>query len=58
MPETQYCFYECENPSCQLRFPGYEGFSKGNRCPLCRSNTRVVAFVDNLNNRSYERVFE
>jgi tRNA G18 (ribose-2'-O)-methylase SpoU len=52
MPETQYRFYECENPSCQLRFPGYEGFSKGNRCPLCRSNTRVVAFIDNLNRRS------
>jgi 23S rRNA (guanosine2251-2'-O)-methyltransferase len=52
MPETQYRFYECENPGCQLRFPGYEGFSKGNRCPLCRSNTHIVAFVDNLKKRS------
>lgn len=52
MTETEYRFYECENPSCQLRFPGYEGFSKGNRCPLCRSNTRAVAIIDNQNRRS------
>ena len=46
MADTHYYFYQCENPDCQLRFPGYDGFSKGNRCPLCRSNTRIVAFID------------
>jgi tRNA G18 (ribose-2'-O)-methylase SpoU len=52
MEDTHYYFYECENPNCQLRFPGYDGFSKGNRCPLCRSNTRIVAFIDNQKKNS------
>jgi hypothetical protein len=35
MADTQYIFYECENPDCGLRFPGCEGHLKGNRCPVC-----------------------
>lgn len=43
MADIQYHFYECENPDCRLRFPAYEGAPRGNRCPVCRSNTHVVA---------------
>src|SRR4030067_3314787 len=46
MTDTQYQFYECDNPECDLRFPGYEGFLRWNRCPICRSKTHLVAFVE------------
>jgi 23S rRNA (guanosine2251-2'-O)-methyltransferase len=42
MAESQYRFYECENPACGLRFPGYEGYPRWNLCPICRSKIRVV----------------
>lgn len=45
MNNTLYWFYECDNPSCGLRFPGYEGAPRWNRCPVCRSNTHKVARV-------------
>jgi 23S rRNA (guanosine2251-2'-O)-methyltransferase len=38
-------FYECDNPKCRLRFPGYDGFPKNRRCPLCRSSIQSVASV-------------
>jgi len=43
MDKTQFNFYECDNPECRLRFPGYEGYSRWNHCPVCRSNTHIVA---------------
>jgi tRNA G18 (ribose-2'-O)-methylase SpoU len=46
MADTHYKFYECENPGCGLRFPGTESYPRWNRCPICRSNTRVVAVMD------------
>jgi 23S rRNA (guanosine2251-2'-O)-methyltransferase len=50
-------YFECENPTCQLRFPGYEGFSKGNRCPVCRSSTRIVAIIENKAGNSTKENF-
>ena len=46
MDEKQYLIYECNNPDCGLRFPGYTGIPKWNRCPACRSIIRVVARVN------------
>jgi len=46
MTDPQFNFYECENPACGLRFPGQEGAPRWNRCPLCRSNTHIVAEVN------------
>ena len=46
MADPQYYYYECENPACGLRFPGHEGAPRWNRCPLCRSNTHIVAQVN------------
>jgi 23S rRNA (guanosine2251-2'-O)-methyltransferase len=50
-------FYECENPGCRLRFPGYDGHTKWNRCPICRSTVHQVATVidpnqENITERS------
>jgi 23S rRNA (guanosine2251-2'-O)-methyltransferase len=45
MADPQYKYYECENPDCRLRFPGYEGYPRWNKCPVCRSNTHLVAVV-------------
>jgi tRNA G18 (ribose-2'-O)-methylase SpoU len=42
MADKTYKFYECENPDCNLRFPGYEGYPRWNKCPNCRSDTRIV----------------
>ncbi len=43
MPDSSYQFYECDNPGCQMRFPGTEGQPRWNRCPVCRSTLHVVA---------------
>jgi hypothetical protein len=47
MTEMKYLFYECENSTCGLRFPGYAGHPHWNRCPICRSSIHVVAIVNN-----------
>ncbi len=36
-------FFECDNPSCRLRFPASDGFPRWNRCPACRSSIHLVA---------------
>jgi tRNA G18 (ribose-2'-O)-methylase SpoU len=41
-------FYECDNPGCRLRFPGYESHPKWNRCPACRSSIHLVATAKNV----------
>jgi 23S rRNA (guanosine2251-2'-O)-methyltransferase len=46
MVEKTYQFYECDNPACGLRFPGYNGLPRWNRCPRCRSSIHVVATVN------------
>ena len=43
MPNSTNLFYQCDNPTCQLRFPGIEGSPRWNRCPVCRSTIHVVA---------------
>jgi 23S rRNA (guanosine2251-2'-O)-methyltransferase len=57
MADTQYMFYECENPDCGLRFPGCEGLPKGNRCPVCRSTIHVVAYMEESRNKSKQFTF-
>ena len=52
MDDPHYLFYECENQNCGLRFPGYEGALRGNRCPICRSNTHMVAFVESTTDKT------
>ena len=52
MANTKDIFYECENPDCRLRFPGYEGYPRWNHCPVCRSNTHVVAVVQGTDEQS------
>lgn len=47
MTDNQYYFYECNNQNCGLRFPGYSGAPKWNRCPVCRGRIHIVAHVDN-----------
>src|SRR4030065_943773 len=47
MTDPQYKFYECENSNCGLRYPGYDGFPRWNRCPVCRANTHVIALTEN-----------
>jgi len=46
MTDNQYYFYECDNQNCGLRFPGYSGAPKWNRCPSCRAKIHIVAHVD------------
>ena len=58
MANTQYKFYECENPDCRLRFPGYEGFHRWNHCPECRSNTHVVAVVQGTDEQSNQVTYQ
>jgi 23S rRNA (guanosine2251-2'-O)-methyltransferase len=48
MADKQVKFYECENIDCGLRFPGFGGFPRWNLCPVCRSNTHVVAYVEGI----------
>jgi 23S rRNA (guanosine2251-2'-O)-methyltransferase len=47
MTVSRFEFYECDNPVCKLRFPGYEGYPKSNRCPVCRSTIHSVRSVTN-----------
>ncbi len=47
MTHPQFEFYECSNPDCSLRFPGYDGYPKSKRCPVCRSTIRVTESVIN-----------
>jgi 23S rRNA (guanosine2251-2'-O)-methyltransferase len=42
MAESTIEFYECDNPSCNLRFPVYGSGLKFKRCPLCRSGLHVA----------------
>ncbi len=41
-------FFECDNPACRLRFPGYAGHMRLKRCPVCRSSIHLVATVKNI----------
>lgn len=43
MPTLHYLFYQCQNPSCGLRFPAQEGILKLERCPRCKSAVERVA---------------
>lgn len=43
---NKHIFYECDNPTCRLRFPGYDGYPKSHRCPECRSGIHVVTTTD------------
>lgn len=45
MTQTGYKFYQCDNPECRLRFPGYDGYPKNKRCPICRSTIHTVAHL-------------
>jgi 23S rRNA (guanosine2251-2'-O)-methyltransferase len=42
---TKLEFYECDNTACRMRFPGYDGYPKNKRCPLCRSSIHSTASV-------------
>jgi 23S rRNA (guanosine2251-2'-O)-methyltransferase len=42
-------FFECDNPSCRLRFPGYDDKSRWKRCPECRSSTHEVGWAFDQN---------
>ncbi len=48
MTDKTLQFYECDNPDCRLRFPGYEGYPGSKRCPICRSSIHVAALVNNI----------
>jgi len=58
MAKAQYKYYECENPECRLRFPGDEGYPRWNLCPVCRSNTHVVALVEGVDEQSNQVIFQ
>ena len=46
MNSRQIIYYECENPTCGLRFPElHEGLQR-ERCPMCRGRVRNVMAVD------------
>jgi tRNA G18 (ribose-2'-O)-methylase SpoU len=55
MADIQYKFYQCENPNCKLRFPGYDGYPRWNHCPACRSKINVVAIVKNETSKTGEK---
>jgi len=42
MKLTKWQVRLCENPECGLRFPVAEGYTSGDRCPVCLGTTRVV----------------
>jgi 23S rRNA (guanosine2251-2'-O)-methyltransferase len=47
--ESKFEFYECNNPDCRLRFPGYDGYPKSKRCPACRSTIHVAeSMIDQI----------
>ena len=49
MTELKFEIYECNNPDCRLRFPGYDGYPKSQRCPVCRSTIYVAeSVIDNI----------
>jgi len=52
MTEAKHYFYECDNSNCGLRFPGYAGHPRWNRCPICRSSIHLVATLNNVENPS------
>ncbi len=52
MADNKYEFYECNNPDCQLRFPGYEGYSKSKHCPICRSSIHIAESVANISEQN------
>jgi 23S rRNA (guanosine2251-2'-O)-methyltransferase len=58
MTEPLYRFYECENPTCGLRFPAYEGYPRWNLCPICRSKIRVVAVLPSVGNKTNQNTLE
>jgi tRNA G18 (ribose-2'-O)-methylase SpoU len=58
MADIHNKFYECENPDCGLRFPGYDGYPKWKQCPVCRSNTHVVAVVNDSGKKAVEVHFQ
>lgn len=43
MPSSINQFYECDNPECKLRFPGFKDQPHWKRCPACRSSIHIVA---------------
>jgi tRNA G18 (ribose-2'-O)-methylase SpoU len=51
MPSIEYNIYECDNPACRLRFPGYENHPRWNLCPNCRSKTRIVTPITDSSNK-------
>ncbi len=55
MPFPVHKFFECDDPSCRLRFPASDGFPRWNCCPACRSSIHLVATAP-LNNKQAERV--
>ena len=47
MTDNKIEFFECDNPDCRMRFPGYDGYPRSMRCPVCRSSLQVVLSVKN-----------
>jgi 23S rRNA (guanosine2251-2'-O)-methyltransferase len=45
-------FFECDNPNCRLRFPGYDDNPRWKRCPACRSSIHLVAKLDDSDGRN------
>jgi 23S rRNA (guanosine2251-2'-O)-methyltransferase len=45
MNSYDFEFYECDNPECNLRFPGYQSYPRSKRCPICRSSIHVVTIT-------------
>ncbi len=50
MEKIQHNYYQCVNADCGLRFPGTERFPRFNRCPMCRSEVRLVVSVEKIVN--------
>ena len=46
MGSRQIIYYECENPSCGLRFPELREGLPRERCPMCRGRVRIAMAVD------------
>lgn len=55
MDNRQYKIYQCENQTCGLRFPGYEGYPRWNLCPHCRSKTHVESLIKLLDGPIVEK---
>jgi 23S rRNA (guanosine2251-2'-O)-methyltransferase len=52
MTISTFEFYECDNPECRMRFPGYDGYPKTKRCPECRSSIHSAARVTSNTEKS------